>query len=277
MLNMSQINDIRDLKQSGYRISEIHAKTGYDPKTINKYLEKDDFSEEPPIIKRRPSKMDPYKNIITEWLEDDKKHWRKQHHTAKRVYDRLVAEHNFTGSYDLVQKYMQRIRRDSQARATQELIWEPGVAEVDFGEADFYEDNDCVRKKYLLMSFPFNNNSFEQIFGGETAECVCQGLKDMFEYMGGVPTLLVFDNATGVGKGSKKRSLKPIFFQGFAHTTVLKSVSAIPVRAGKKETLKIKLELPEGICLFLFQDTTISRNSTKSCWISTPLKLPKSL
>ncbi len=65
-----------------------------------------DFSEEPPIIIRRKSKMDPYKDIITEWLKEDKKHWWKQHHTAKRVYDRLVAEHGFTGSYDLVLKYM---------------------------------------------------------------------------------------------------------------------------------------------------------------------------
>lgn len=215
MLNMSQINDIRDLKQSGYRISEIHAKTGFDPKTINKYLEKDDFSEDPPIIKRRPSKMDPYKDIITEWLEEDKKHWRKQHHTAKRVYDRLVDEHDFTGSYDLVQKYMQRIRRDSQSRGTQELIWEPGVAEVDFGEADFYEDTDCVRRKYLSMSFPYSNNSFEQVFGGETAECVCQGLKDMFEYMGGVPTLLIFDNATGVGKRIKEKVIETDLFSRF--------------------------------------------------------------
>ncbi len=215
MLNMSQINDIRDLKQSGYRISEIHEKTGFDPKTIAKYLEKDDFSEEPPIIIRRKSKMDPYKDIITGWLEEDKKHWRKQHHTAKRVYDRLVAEHGFTGSYDLVQKYMQRIRKDSLARAAQELIWEPGVAEVDFGEADFYEDTDCVRKKYLSMSFPFSNNSFEQVFGGETAECVCQGLKDMFEYMGGVPTLLIFDNATGVGRRIKEKIIETDLFSRF--------------------------------------------------------------
>lgn len=37
------------------------------------------------------------------------------------------------------------------------------------------------------------------LFRGETAECVCQGLMDIFNYIGGVPTLLVFDNATGVG------------------------------------------------------------------------------
>lgn len=38
------------------------------------------------------------------------------------------------------------------------------------------------------------------MFGGETAECVCQGLQDIFEFIGGVPPLLIFDNATGVGR-----------------------------------------------------------------------------
>ena len=41
MLNMSQINHIRDLKKKGYKISEIHEETGVDPKTIKKYLGKD--------------------------------------------------------------------------------------------------------------------------------------------------------------------------------------------------------------------------------------------
>ena len=36
MLSMSDINHIRDLYQSGYKISEIHKKTGADPKTIKK-------------------------------------------------------------------------------------------------------------------------------------------------------------------------------------------------------------------------------------------------
>src|SRR5699024_12331407 len=31
-------------------------------------------------------------------------------------------------------------------------------------------------------------------------ECVCQGLQDIFEFIGGVPPLLIFDNATGVGR-----------------------------------------------------------------------------
>lgn len=202
MLVMSQINHIRDLKQSGYRISEIVKITGTDPKTIRKYIEMEDFSPDlPKSIKQRPSKLDPFKSWINEWLEEDRKHWYKQHHTARRIYDRLVCEHAFDGSYDIVRRYVKNIR-DSQKhqRANQELLWEPGYAQADFGEADFYEQGSCIRKKYLVLSFPYSNDGFCQVFGGETAECVCQGLQDIFRFIGGVPPVIVFDNATGIGR-----------------------------------------------------------------------------
>ena len=99
MLTMSQINHIKDLSSCGYRISEISEKTGSDPKTIRKYLSQDDFSPVPPIAQENPSKLDPFKPVIQEWLEEDKKHWRKQHHTAQRIYERLTEEHSYTGSY----------------------------------------------------------------------------------------------------------------------------------------------------------------------------------
>lgn len=199
MLTMSQINCIRDLSKQGYNISKIHTCTGVDRKTIRKYLEQDDFSPKPPVVKRRTSIVAPYIDIITEWLEEDQKHWSKQRHTAKRIHERLVEEYGFTGSYDSVQKFVQRIRTDIRTKGTQELVWEPGCAQVDFGEADFNEDTNCVRRKYLTVSFPYSNDGFNQVFRGETAECVCQGLQDIFHYIGGVPKLLIFDNATGVG------------------------------------------------------------------------------
>lgn len=199
MLTMSQINDIRDLSRKGYGISKISSLTGADRKTIRKYLEQDDFSPEPPVAKSRASIVTPYIDIITEWLEEDQKHWSKQRHTAKKIHERLQEEYGFTGSYDSVQKFVQKIRTDIQTKGTQELVWEPGCAQVDFGEADFYEDTDCVRRKYLTVSFPYSNDGYSQVFRGETAECVCQGLVDIFNYIGGVPKLLIFDNATGVG------------------------------------------------------------------------------
>ena len=111
MLTMSQINCIRDLSKQGYDISKIHTCTGVDRKTIRKYLEQDDFSPKPPVVKRRTSIVAPYIDVITEWLEEDQKHWSKQRHTAKRIHERLVEEYGFTGSYDSVQKFVQRILR----------------------------------------------------------------------------------------------------------------------------------------------------------------------
>lgn len=200
MLTMSQINHIKDLSSCGYRISEISEKTGTDPKTIRKYLSQDDFSPAPPVTKENPSKLDPFKPIIHEWLEEDKKHWRKQHHSAQRVYERLTEEHGYTGSYSVVQRYLKKCRSQRLEKANLELVWDPGPAQVDFGEADFYETGKLIRKKYLTVSFPYSNDGYSQIFGGETAECVCRGLQDIFEFIGGVPPLLIFDNATGVGR-----------------------------------------------------------------------------
>lgn len=200
MLKMSQINHIKDLSNCGYRISEISEKTGADPKTIRKYLAQEDFSPAPPVIQEKPSKLDPFKPVIQGWLDEDKKHWRKQHHTAQRVFDRLVAEHGYTGSYSVVQRYMKKCRIRQTEKANLELVWDPGPAQVDFGEADFYEAGKLCRKKYLTVSFPYSNDGYSQVFGGETAECVCQGLLDIFEFIGGVPPLMIFDNATGVGR-----------------------------------------------------------------------------
>ena len=226
-------------------------KTGADPKTIRKYLAQDDFSPQPPIIQEKPSKLDPFKPIIQEWLDEDKKHWRKQHHTAQRVYERLVEEHGYTGSYSIVQRYMKKCRSIQTKKANLELIWDPGPAQVDFGEADFYEAGKLCRKKYLTVSFPYSNDGYSQVFGGETAECVCQGLQDIFEFIGGVPPLLIFDNATGVGRrigdaihgiGTFSPVSVPIITSGCA--------SVIPIPDGRKEMWSVRLIITVRTCLF---------------------------
>ena len=215
MLSMPQINNIRDLSRNGFGISDISRQTGTDPKTIRKYLMMDDFSKGPPIKKVTASIVAPFHDKIMDIIEEDNKHWSKQRHTAKRIFERIRDENGYTGSYDAVQKYVQRLRQTVQTKGTQELVWEPGCGQVDFGEADFNEDTDCIRRKYLTTSFPYSNDGFAQVFRGETAECVCQGLKDIFEYIGGVPTLLVFDNATGVGKRMVDKVVETELFSRF--------------------------------------------------------------
>lgn len=213
---MSQIDDIRDKARKGYRLAEISRATGHDPKTVRKYLEMDDFSPRPPVKKVFPSKLDPYKAQIDKWLADDGGTWRKQWHTAQRIHDRLTEEvPGYDCSYSTVQRYVKERRRASGERASLELTWHPGESQADFGEADFQVRGSIERRKYLTLSFPFSNNGFSQVFGGETAECVCQGLKDVFAYIGGVPPVIVFDNASGVGRRVGEKITESDLFHRF--------------------------------------------------------------
>lgn len=84
MLKMSQVNYIRDLSNSGYRIAEISKKLKLDRKTVRKYLSQEDFSPTPPMKHPVSSKLGPYKPKILDWLAEDQHVWQKQQHTAKR-------------------------------------------------------------------------------------------------------------------------------------------------------------------------------------------------
>ena len=58
---------------------------------------------------KRGSRLDPHHQVIDEWLRDDLDAPRKQRHTAKRIFDRLLGERHATGlSYWMVREYVAR-------------------------------------------------------------------------------------------------------------------------------------------------------------------------
>ncbi len=59
---------------------------------------------------RRP-KLDPYGGVIDRILDEDRSLPKKQRHTAKRIYERLRAEHGFDGKYTIVKDYVRERRR----------------------------------------------------------------------------------------------------------------------------------------------------------------------
>ena len=125
----------------------------------------------------------------------------KQRHTATRVYERLVAECGFTGSYSLVQRWIKRWRQEHRAQSGgfADLEWAPGSAQVDFGQARAVVAGVERVVHFLAVSFPYSNRRWVAALPGGTAECVCQGLPEVFERTGMTPKVVVFDNATGVG------------------------------------------------------------------------------
>ncbi len=207
---MSTILSIKRRCNDGDSVAQIAREEGISEPTVRKYRDMDDFSPCVKAPKRRAGKLDPFKPIVDAWLAEDARRRPKQRHTARRVYDRLVAECGYDGGYTTVQKYVKA--RKAEIRSVKgeflNLEWAPGEAQVDFGVCDFRVLGVVREVHYLVVTFPFSNVSLAQCFWGETSECVCEGLKAVFEFCGGVPTRLVFDNAAGVGRrvGEKIRT-----------------------------------------------------------------------
>ena len=202
MISMPMIESIREMSRRGLSNAEIQRRTGISQPTIRKYIAMDDFSPQAPSLQSRPSILDPYKPFVDEILLGDQRVWRKQRHSAKRIYERLLDETAYDGGYGTVKNYVRRRKAEISAASDcyMELVWAPGEAQADFGDVDVLAGGERVRMHFLVLSFPFSNMGFCQLFAGETSECVCQGLRDIFEHIGCVPTRIVFDNATGAGR-----------------------------------------------------------------------------
>ena len=71
--------------------------------------------------------------------------------------------------------------------------------QVDFGLAQAVIAGDRGDVHCLVVSFPYSNMRCAAALPGENAECVCEGLRLVFEHIGAVPLVMVFDNATGAG------------------------------------------------------------------------------
>ena len=206
MLTMDQIHHIRALYyEQGYNISEIAKATARDWKTVAKYIDMADFNEPLPIPaseQRFCPKLDPYKPLIDSWLAEDKKYPRKQHHTATKVYGRLKKEvTDFDCSYRLVAEYVRSRKAELKLRRREGFLpleHRPGEAQADFGSAQFYEHGRLISSKYLVMTFPWSNAGYLQLFYGENIECLLEGLTAIFQHIGGIPHEIWFDNASSI-------------------------------------------------------------------------------
>ena len=198
---MTEVHDLRKLYYGeGKSITEISKEIGRDRKTVRMYLEKEDWNDVQPSSPAGGGfpKLDAFKVDIDAWLTEDKKAKRKQRHTARRVYDRLVEKYHgdFTCSYRTVAGYVAKSKQVIYGKQSGYLPLEhaPGEAQADFGDAEYYENGRLYSGKYLNLSFPYSNQGYFQLFKGENQECLFEGLISIFEHIGGVPPRIWFDN-----------------------------------------------------------------------------------
>ncbi|MGG1573153.1 IS21 family transposase [Fictibacillus sp. NRS-1165] len=205
MLAMPEIDYIRhEANRKGNAYREIARKLAYDPRTVKKYAEMEDFSPEIKPVQIRSAKvMDPVKSILDTWIQEDFKKKKKFRRTAKRMYEMLVEDYEFKGSDRSVRHYVSK-QKNKLAEETEQaalpLEAKPGTAQVDFGEAPFLHNGQQVVLPFLVMSFPYSNAFLFQVFPAQNKECFTEGMKRMFHYIGGVPKAIRFDNLSAAVK-----------------------------------------------------------------------------
>lgn len=172
---------------------EISRRTGLHRTTIDKMLR---YSSPPGYRKKSPRKKTrlwPFLPIIDKILEDDKKAPKKQRHTAKRIFDRLVREYDYDGGYTIVKDYVRK-KKVRLREVFVPLIQRPGTSQIDFGQAKVVIDG-ALRNVYIFcMALPYSDALFVKAYPTEGFEAVADGHVSAYDFFCGVPPEHLYDN-----------------------------------------------------------------------------------
>ena len=179
-------------------------------KTVTKMLE---YSVPPGYQRQKPVRrpmLGPWQGVIDAILEDDKRRPRKQRHTAKRIFDRLRAEHGYAGGYTIVKDYVRAGKLGGREMVIP-LTHAPGEAQADFGEAMVVIAGVECKAHYMVFDLPHSDDCFVQAFPAETTEAFLEAHVRAFEYFGGVPRQILYDNTKLavtriLGDGGRKKT-----------------------------------------------------------------------
>ena len=197
---------------------QVLRETGLHWQTLKKVL----HHSEPPGYRqtapREKKKLGPYLGRMEQILKEDKALPKKQRHTAKRIFERLQNE-GYTGGYTMIKDALREMERHKQ-EVFVPLSHPAGEAQMDFGYA-LVKMNGVLRKvAFLVMSLPFSNAMFVMAFERECTETFWEGHVRAFEFFGGVPRRISYDNtkvAVSQIIGGNERRLTQGFCQLKSH------------------------------------------------------------
>lgn len=155
------------------------------------------WPKEPKPPPKRGSRLDRFREVIDGWLRDDLDAPRKQRHTAKRIFDRLLDKHDAAGlvSYGMVREYVAVRRREIRIEAGREpantfIPQEhlPGrEAEVDFGEVAIRLRGELVTCTLFSLRLSYSGKAVHRISASAGQEAFFEGHAHALLVLGGVP------------------------------------------------------------------------------------------
>ena len=115
--------------------------------------------------------------------------------SAQRIYQDLVADHQFKGSYQSVKRFVARLSQD-RPLPFRRMECKPGhECQVDFGQGGWVIENGKRKRPHLFrIVLSHSRKAYSEVVWRQTTENFIRCLENAFRYFGGVPHTCVIDN-----------------------------------------------------------------------------------
>jgi len=189
-LKMAAIEAIRRLLERGWSRRRVARELGVDRETVARHAQAGGPDASKPAISTagRASQCGPYRPVVESKLEAGL--------SAQRIWQDLVSEHGFGGSYESVKRFVRHLRGGRQL-PFRRIESPPGAeAQVDFGRGGWIVDDNGKRRRphVLRVVLSFSRRGYSEGVWRQDTESFLRCLENAFLWFGGVPRTLVIDN-----------------------------------------------------------------------------------
>ena len=199
--------------------AEVLVGNGKSVRSVAKDLGVDESTLRYRLARRRKGAVDgrtqqaeacaPFEDVIRAWI--DRQPWDStdgldRPESIKVLFEQLVGEHGYSGSYKAVQRFVRRRAPAPQVRPVRRVETRPGTqAQVDWGTRKIFvhELGGVTPLSAFLMTLSHSRMNPVRFYLDETQLSWLDGHNHALRFLGGVPLTVRIDNLkTGVKKGA---------------------------------------------------------------------------
>lgn len=214
MLRGKDVHDLEEMKQMGLSVTAISQLTGYDRKTIRKYLLEPRTAPEYGRRATTDSKLDEYKPYLEDRL--GKGVWNAQ------VLLREIRGLGYQGGYTILKDWVQPQRTVAQAAVVRRFETPPGKqAQADWGHLGYLDaGGESHRIWGFTLTLGYSRRLWTQAALDQTLGTLLRMHEGAFTEWGAVPEEILYDRIKTVWLGTDERQeiiWHPVFLDFAQH------------------------------------------------------------